>query len=91
MSPEQHLQEAATLRDLALRCGGGHYLPELLRRDADEHERLARTEPCPDCGGTGRVAIHVCRDEAECKRRCLSVQACMGCLGLGRRPREDQP
>ena len=44
----------------------------------------ARVEvTCPDCGGTGTVAVHVCRSARECARRCLQVQACAACLGLG--------
>jgi len=45
----------------------------------------ASKQACPDCGGAGTVAVHVCRDERECARKCLQVQTCMGCLGTGRK------
>ena len=40
---------------------------------------------CPDCEGSGRVATHVCRDERECARTCLRVEACAACGGTGRK------
>ena len=39
--------------------------------------------PCPDCSGTGTVAVHVCRDEKECSRKCPQEQQCAACLGKG--------
>jgi hypothetical protein len=47
--------------------------------------REQKRTACPDCGGQGTVAVHVCEDERECRRRCLQVQACMSCVGTGRR------
>ena len=48
---------------------------------------LAQAEkraPCPDCEGSGRVAVHVCADERECARTCLRVEACAARLGEGK-------
>jgi hypothetical protein len=41
------------------------------------------TPACRDCEGTGIAWVHVCRNEAECARRCPVEQPCMACLGLG--------
>jgi len=49
--------------------------------------RESKRTACPDCGGQGTVAVHVCgegnsrQSRRECARRCLQVQACMSCLG----------
>ena len=43
-----------------------------------------RAVPCPDCEGSGRVAVHVCRDERECARRCPAEGQCAACLGEGK-------
>lgn len=40
--------------------------------------------PCPECEGNGWVAVHVCRDEAECQKACPQQQQCMACLGTGK-------
>ncbi len=40
---------------------------------------------CPECAGTGRVSIHVCRDKDECRRTCPKLEPCTACLGTGRR------
>ena len=48
-------------------------------------EQAEGRQPCPDCGGSGTVAVHVCRDERECARKCLRVEPCMSCLGTGER------
>lgn len=50
--------------------------------EAPEREKPA-APPCEDCQGTGRAAYHVCRTDEECRRLCLKVEACMGCLGTG--------
>lgn len=39
---------------------------------------------CRDCSGLGRVKVHVCRDDHECKRLCPKVETCMACLGTGK-------
>jgi hypothetical protein len=39
--------------------------------------------PCPDCAGTGQVAVHDCRTDAECQRRCPRQEQCMACLATG--------
>jgi hypothetical protein len=41
--------------------------------------------PCPDCEGSGRVAVHVCRDERECSRKCPVEEQCVACQGEGKR------
>jgi len=61
--------------------GGAHVLCTLCLDAIAEHKRAA----CPDCGGTGRVATHVCRDERECARVCPQLQPCAACLGQGLR------
>ena len=48
----------------------------------DAHRRRV-IEPCEDCQGAGRIARHVCATDEECKRKCLRVETCMGCLGSG--------
>ena len=47
----------------------------------DQAEKRAA---CPDCEGSGRVAVHVCRDERECARRCPAEEQCAACLGEGK-------
>jgi hypothetical protein len=44
---------------------------------------LSWDNPCPDCSGTGKVAVHVCRNEKECPRKCPQEQQCVACLGKG--------
>ncbi len=39
---------------------------------------------CPDCDGTGRVAVHTCDPYKPCRCRGLVVQACAACLATGR-------
>ena len=46
-------------------------------------DQAAKRAACPDCAGSGRVAVHVCADERECARTCLRVEACAACGGTG--------
>ena len=54
------------------------------RRGLDQAEKRA---PCPDCEGSGRVAVHICRTERECRRLCLRVEVCITCDGSGKKPK----
>ena len=58
--------------------GGAHVLCTLCL-DAIAASKRA----CPDCGGSGTVAVHVCENARECARRCLRVEPCAACLGSG--------
>lgn len=42
-------------------------------------------EPCPECAGDGRIAVHVCRDKRECEKFCLKLEPCIACGGTGRK------
>ena len=44
---------------------------------------LSWDNPCPDCSGTGKAAVHVCRNEKECLRKCPQERQCVACLGKG--------
>ena len=52
----------------------------------DQAEKRA-APPCPDCEGSGRVAVHICRTERECRRLCLRVEVCITCDGSGKKPK----
>jgi len=41
--------------------------------------------PCQECGATGIVAVHVCRDADDCRQNCTKPEPCIACLGTGRR------
>ena len=61
--------------------------PPATSPEGEAHRATAEeTKPaCPDCGGSGTVAVHVCEDERECARTCLRVEACAACGSSGRK------
>jgi len=56
---------------------------QFLAQCVSDSVNAAPSRPCPECEGSGRVAVHVCTTEAECKRLCLRVQSCIACGGNG--------